>query len=134
MKKYFKNNLVILNPKISKKRVKSFWYEGLIIAELKLTNGNTLILETLGAIEVVFEENGTKFVGSNAVIEGYNLKLKDKGIRKLLRNDAFGFSNWFQVTELSPSGDEVNEWDCPIYDTYDEGMKGLKAVYKEFYK
>jgi hypothetical protein len=120
----------ILIDKIADNKVDSFWYHGDIIAEIELPNGHKLIAETRGAIEMRFEENGTKFVGDNAVTEAINLDWTDVELQKLFSEDLCFFSNWFVVVEIDADGELLSD-DLGVCGDYDEAIEMLQEVYDE---
>lgn len=120
----------ILIDKIADNKVDSFWYHGDIIAEIELPNGHKLIAETRGAIEMRFEENGTKFVGDNAVTEAINLDWTDVELQKLFSEDLCFFSNWFVVVEIDADGELLSD-DLGVCGDYDEAIELLQEVYDE---
>lgn len=120
----------ILIDKIADNKVDSFWYHGDIIAEIELPNKHKLIAETRGAIEMRFEENGTKFVGDNAVTEAMNLDWTDVELQKLFSEDLCFFSNWFVVVEIDEHGELLSD-DLAIAGDYDEAIEYLQQVYDE---
>lgn len=120
----------ILIDKIADNKVDSFWYHGDIIAEIELPNGHKLIAETRGAIEMRFEENGTKFVGDNAVTEALNLDWTDVELYKLFSEDLCFFSNWFVVVEIDAEGELISD-DLGVCGDYDEAIEMLQEVYDE---
>ena len=120
----------ILIDKIADNKVDSFWYHGDIIAEIELPAGHKLIAETRGAIEMRFEENGTKFVGDNAVTEAINLDWTDIELQKLFSEDLCFFSNWFVVVEIDADGELLSD-DLGVCGDYDEAIEMLQEVYDE---
>jgi hypothetical protein len=120
----------IIVDKIGENRLDSFWYHGDIIAEIELPAGHKLIAETRGAIEMRFEENGTKFFGDNAVTEAINLDWTDVELYKLFSEDLCFFSNWFVVVEIDEHGELVSD-DLAIADNYDEAIEYLQEIYIE---
>jgi hypothetical protein len=120
----------ILIDKLAENKVDSFWYYGETIAEIELPNGHKLIAETQGAIEMRFEENGTKFVGDNAVTEALNLDWNDSDLHSLNDDDLFIFTNWFVVVEIDEYGELVSD-DLAIADDYDDAIEYLQEVYIE---
>lgn len=120
----------ILIDKIADNKVDSFWYHGDIIAEIELPAGHKLIAETRGAIEMRFEENGTKFVGDNAVTEAINLDWTDVELQKLFGEDLCFFSNWFVVVEIDEHGELLSD-DLGVCGDYDEAIEMLQEVYDE---
>jgi hypothetical protein len=120
----------IIVDKIGENRLDSFWYHGDIIAEIELPAGHKLIAETRGAIEMRFEENGTKFVGDNAVIEALNLNWTDSELDSLSDDDLWIFNNWFVVVEIDEHGELVSD-DLAIAGNYDEAIEYLQEIYIE---
>jgi len=120
----------ILIDKLAENKVDSFWYYGETIAEIELPNGHKLIAETQGAIEMRFEENGTKFVGDNAVTEALNLDWSDSDLHSLNDDDLFIFTNWFVVVEIDEHGELVSD-DLAIADDYNDAIEYLQEVYDE---
>lgn len=120
----------ILIDKIADNKVDSFWYHGDIIAEIELPDGHKLIAETRGAIEIRFEENGTKFVGSNAVTEAINLGLTDTYLNKLIDDDLSIYNNWFVIVEINSEGELLSD-DLAIAGDYNEAIEMLQEVYDE---
>lgn len=118
----------ILIDKLADNKVDSFWYYGETIAEIELPNGHKLIAETQGAIEMRFEENGTKFVGDNAVTEALNLDWSDSDLHSLNDDDLFIFTNWFVVVEIDEHGELVSD-DLAIADDYNDAIEYLQEVY-----
>ena len=123
----------ILFEKLSENRVNSFWYHNIMIAEILLPNGHKLVAETTGAIELRFEENGTKFVGDNAVVEAHNLGLDDSFITDHVEDDLMIFMNWFVVVELDSTGALCSD-DLALADDYDEVIEMLQEVYNDLTK
>jgi len=123
----------ILFEKLSENRVNSFWYHNIMIAEILLPNGHKLVAETTGAIELRFEENGTKFVGDNAVVEAHNLGLDDSFITDHVEDDLMIFMNWFVVVELDSTGALCSD-DLALVDDYDEAIEMLQEVYNDLTK
>lgn len=120
----------ILIEKIADNKVDSFWYHNEIIAEIELPNGHKLIAETRGAIEMRFEENGTKFVGDNAVTEALNLDWTDVELQELFGEDLCFFSNWFVVVEIDEHGELLSD-DLGVCGDYDEAIEMLQEVYDD---
>jgi hypothetical protein len=120
----------ILIDKIADNKVDSFWYHGDIIAEIELPNKHKLIAETRGAIEMRFEENGTKFVGDNAVTEAINLDWTDVELQKLFSEDLCFFSNWFVVVEIDEDGELLSD-DLGVCGDYNEAIEMLQEVYDD---
>ena len=120
----------ILIDKIADNKVDSFWYHGDIIAEIELPAGHKLIAETRGAIEMRFEQYGTKFVGDNAVTEAINLDWTDVELQKLFSEDLCFFSNWFVVVEIDADGELLSD-DLGVCGDYDEAIELLQEVYDE---
>jgi hypothetical protein len=120
----------ILIDKIADNKIDSFWYHGDIIAEIELPNGHKLIAETRGAIEMRFEENGTRFVGDNAVTEANNLGWTDSHLHCLSDDDLWIFNNWFVVVEIDENGELVSD-DLAVAGDYDEAIEYLQEVYDE---
>jgi hypothetical protein len=120
----------ILIDKIAENKIDSFWYHGDIIAEIELPDGHKLIAETRGEIEMRFEENGTKFVGDNAVTEALNLDYTDSDLNKLSDDDLSIFNNWFVVVEIDEEGELVSD-DLAIADDYDEAIEMLLEIYND---
>lgn len=120
----------ILIDKLADNKLDSFWYYGETIAEIELPNGHKLIAETQGAIEMRFEENGTKFVGDNAVTEALNLDWSDSDLHSLNDDDLFIFTNWFVVVEIDEHGELVSD-DLAIADDYNDAIEYLQEVYDE---
>jgi len=119
----------ILKEKLADNRTDSFWYHGEQIAVIEREDGTKLIAEARGEIEMRFEENGTKFVGDNAVTEALNLDWTDDNLNDLSLDDLFIFNNWFVVIELDVNGDCGD--DLAIGDNYDEIIELLKEVNEE---
>jgi hypothetical protein len=119
----------ILKDKLADKRTDSFWYHGEQIAVIEREDGTKLIAEARGEIEMRFEEDGTKFIGSNAVTEALNLDWTDDNLNDLSLDDLFIFNNWFVVIELDANGDCGD--DLAIGDNYDEILELLKEVNEE---
>ena len=120
----------ILIDKIADNKIDSFWYHNEIIAEIELPNGHKLIAETRGAIEMRFEENGTKFVGDNAVTEALNLDWTDSHLHSLSDDDLWIYNNWFVVVEIDAEGELVSD-DLAVAGDYDEAIEYLQEVYDE---
>ena len=120
----------ILIDKIADNKVDSFWYHGDIIAEIELPNKHKLIAETRGAIEMRFEENGTKFVGYNAVTEAMNLDWTDSHLHSLSDDDLWIFNNWFVVVEIDEHGELISD-DLAVAGDYDEAIEYLQEIYDE---
>ena len=120
----------ILIDKIADNKIDSFWYHNEIIAEIELPNGHKLIAETRGAIEMRFEEDGTKFVGDNAVTEALNLDWTDSHLHSLSDDDLWIFNNWFVVVEIDEHGELVSD-DLAIADDYNDAIEYLQEVYDE---
>lgn len=120
----------ILIDKIADNKIDSFWYHGDIIAEIELPAGHKLIAETRGAIEMRFEENGTKFVGDNAVTEAINLDWTDVELYKLFSEDLCFFSNWFVVVEIDAEGELISD-DLGVVDDYNEAIEMLQEIYDD---
>lgn len=120
----------ILIDKIADNKVDSFWYHGDIIAEIELPNKHKLIAETRGEIEMRFEENGTKFVGDNAVTEAMNLDWTDVELQELFEKDLCFFSNWFVVVEIDEDGELLSD-DLGVCGDYNEAIEMLQEVYDE---
>ena len=123
----------ILFEKLSEKKLNSFWYHNITIAEILLPNGHRLVAETTGAIELRFEEVGTKFVGDNAVVEANNLGLDDSFISRLGEDDLMIFMNWFVIVELDSTGALCSD-DLTLADDYDEAIEMLQEVYEDLSK
>jgi hypothetical protein len=123
----------ILFEKLSDKKVNSFWYHTIMIAEFLLPNGHRLVAETCGAIELRFEENGTKFVGDNAVVEANNLGLDDSFITDHVEDDLIIFMNWFVIVELDSTGALCSD-DLALADDYDDAIEMLQEVYNDLSK
>jgi hypothetical protein len=120
----------ILIDKIADNKIDSFWYHGDIIAEIELPDGHKLIIETRGAIEIRFKENGTKFVGDNAVTEAYNLDLVDSDLDNLMNDDLCILTNWFVVIEIDYEGTLIGD-DLAIGSDYNEAIELLQQVYDD---
>ena len=120
----------ILIEKIADNKIDSFWYHGDIIAEIELPNGHKLIAETRGAIEMRFEENGTKFVGDNAVTEALNLDWTDVELYELFSEDLCFFSNWLVVVEIDAEGELISD-DLGVVDDYNEAIEMLQEIYDD---
>lgn len=120
----------ILIDKLADNKIDSFWYHGDIIAEIELPAGHKLIAETRGAIEMRFEENGTKFVGDNAVTEAINLDWTDVELYKLFSEDLCFFSNWFVVVEIDAEGELISD-DLGVVDDYNEAIEMLQEIYDD---
>lgn len=120
----------ILIDKIADNKIDAFWYHNDIIAEIELPNGHKLIAETRGEIEMRFEQDGTKFVGSNAVTEALNLDWTDSHLYILFSQDLCFFSNWFVVVEIDENGELVSD-DLAMAGDYDEAIEYLQEVYDE---
>lgn len=120
----------ILIDKIADNKIDSFWYHNDIIAEIELPAGHKLIAETRGAIEMRFEENGTKFVGDNAVTEALNLDWTDVELYKLFSEDLCFFSNWFVVVEIDAEGELISD-DLGVVDDYNEAIEMLQEIYDD---
>ena len=120
----------ILIDKIADNKIDSFWYHNDIIAEIELPAGHKLIAETRGAIEMRFEENGTKFVGDNAVTEAINLDWTDVELQKLFSEDLCFFSNWFVVVEIDAEGELISD-DLGVVDDYNEAIEMLQEIYDD---
>lgn len=120
----------ILIDKIADNKLNSFWYRGDCIAEIELPNKHKLIAETRGAIEMRFEENGTKFVGDNAITEAMNLDWTDVELQELFEKDLCFFSNWFVVVEIDEDGELISD-DLALAGDYDEAIEMLQEVYDE---
>ena len=120
----------IIVDKIADNKVDSFWYHGDIIAEIELPDGHKLIAETRGTIEMRFEENGTKFVGDNAVTEALNLDWTDVELYKLFSEDLCFFSNWFVVVEIDAEGELISD-DLGVVDDYNEAIEMLQEIYDD---
>ncbi len=120
----------ILIDKIAENKIDSFWYHGDIIAEIELPDGHKLIAETRGEIEMRFEENGTKFLGDNAVTEAINLDWTDSDLNKLSDDDLSIFNNWFVVVEIDEEGELVSD-DLAIAGDYDEAIEMLLEIYND---
>jgi len=119
----------ILKDKLADNRIDSFWYHGEQIAVIEREDGTKLIAEARGEIEMRFEEDGTKFVGANAVTEALNLDWTDDNLNDLSLDDLFIFNNWFVVIELDANGDCGD--DLAIGDNYDEILELLTEVNNE---
>lgn len=120
----------ILIDKIADNKIDSFWYHGEIIAEIELPDGHKLIAETRGTIEMRFEENGTKFVGDNAVTEAINLDWTDVELYELFSEDLCFFSNWFVVIEIDAEGELISD-DLGVVDDYNEAIEMLQEIYDD---
>lgn len=120
----------IIVDKIADNKIDSFWYHGEIIAEIELPDGHKLIAETRGTIEMRFEENGTKFVGDNAVTEALNLNWTDVELYELFSEDLCFFSNWFVVIEIDAEGELISD-DLGVVDDYNEAIKMLQEIYDD---
>lgn len=120
----------IIVDKIADNKIDSFWYHGEIIAEIELPDGHKLIAETRGTIEMRFEENGTKFVGDNAVTEALNLDWTDVELYELFSEDLCFFSNWFVVIEIDAEGELISD-DLGVVDDYNEAINMLQEIYDD---
>jgi hypothetical protein len=120
----------IIVDKIADNKIDSFWYHGEIIAEIELPDGHKLIAETRGTIEMRFEENGTKFVGDNAVTEAINLDWTDVELYELFSEDLCFFSNWFVVIEIDAEGELISD-DLGVVDDYNEAIEMLQEIYDD---
>jgi len=120
----------ILIDKLADNKIDSFWYHGEIIAEIELPAGHKLIAETRGAIEMRFEENGTKFVGDNAITEALNLDWTDSHLHCLSDDDLWIFNNWFVVVEIDENGELISD-DLGVVDDYNEAIEMLQEVYDD---
>ena len=119
----------ILKDKLADNRIDSFWYHREQIAVIEREDGTKLIAEARGEIEMRFEEDGTKFVGANAVTEALNLDWTDDNLNDLSLDDLSIFNNWFVVIELDANGDCGD--DLAIGDNYDEILELLTEVNNE---
>ena len=120
----------IIVDKLADNKIDSFWYHGEIIAEIELPDGHKLIAETRGTIEMRFEENGTKFVGDNAVTEALNLDWTDVELYELFSEDLCFFSNWFVVVEIDAEGELISD-DLGVVDDYNEAIEMLQEIYDD---
>lgn len=120
--------LVKYTEKIAEDKQDAFWYYDKHIASITLSDGNELILESRGCIEVTFPEKNKTLHNDDAVTEAYNLNYFDSDIKKLNNNSHFAFTNWFEVMELTAEGDEVIGQISQMAGSYDTAIKTLIEV------
>lgn len=120
----------ILVEKMSESLNEPFWYYGEDIARVQFPNGKKLYAESRGELQVRFEENGTRFIGDNAVTEAINLGLTDKDILDLYENDLVILNNWFEIVLVDIEGNLIGD-ESGMATTYDEAIELLKEIGKE---
>lgn len=120
----------ILVEKISDNLNDPFWYYGEDIARVQFPNGKKLYAESRGELQVRFEENGTRFIGDNAVTEAINLGLTDEGIADLYENDLVILNNWFEIIMIDINGEPIGD-ELGTASSYDDAIKMLEEVGKE---
>ena len=119
--------LEIWQDKISKDRIDSFWYEG-VVANI----GNYLLI-ACGDIRIAFPEDNFEewYKYHHAVEEAYNRGYKDKDLQKV----EWGNNNWFEVVKgYEDENGMLHIQDDIMLDVtydYDSGIKKLKIYAEE---
>lgn len=119
----------IITEKISDKHLNSFWYHEKMIASIDLPNGNTLIAESSGEIEMSFKVDGKNFYGSKAIKKANKNKLNDINLLEYLNSDFFTLTNWFRILEIDCNGECISD-DIALASDYIEAIEKLTEVYE----
>jgi len=120
----------IITPKISNKKLDSFWYRNKVIGTITSDNLN-LIIVTRGSIAVQFKENGKIFKDEFAIKEAKRLNYLDKDLKKLYEFDGWHNNNWFAIAPLNDN-DEIENTE-KITDNYDDALDIAKNIIKKSY-
>lgn len=120
-------NLEIITKKETDRTDPVFYY-GKEIAKIKKTNGNQLVLESRGELEILTDDG--KMVGVNALEWLKDNEHNDITINDLYDDDCVDLSNWFCVIETDPNGEIIGDDIC-LDGNYDDALSSLKEVYKE---
>lgn len=123
----------IVQKKLSKNRVDSFWYDGLIAYED--TDHGRYCVVAVGEIKVMFEPDGDWHKNSQAVDKALEMKLTDRHLNKLNEHDGWGNNNWFEILFEDLNGNVSGlDVDSVSYE-YDEAIESLRiAVQEQLFK
>lgn len=121
-------NLEIVTKKETDRTDPMFYY-GKMIAKIEKPNGNQLVLESRGELEIFTDDNG-KVKGVNALEWLKDNDHNDTSINDLYNDDCVDLSNWFCVIETDPNGEIIGDDIC-LDGNYDDALTSLEAVYKE---
>ena len=118
-----------VKEKISEEKQDSFWYNG-DVAYINLLSGNKMYAEATGEIEFIFDVDGDKFKGQNAVDEAINRNWTDEELNAVDNHDGWIHNNWFVVIKTNANGDVVGD-DFAVVHSYDEAIEMLMECAKE---
>ena len=113
----------ILTQSLGESNQLSLWYHEDTIAE-RTINGQRIVLEVVGEVRLMTEEDGNWYKGADAISElAYDGRDNDSTLSELYENDLVDNMNWFQITNDTTGEEIITE-----IDTYDEGIKYLKEL------
>jgi hypothetical protein len=118
-----------VKEKISEDKQDSFWYNG-DVAYINLLSGNKMYAEATGEIEFIFDVDGDKFKGQNAVDEAINRNWTDEELNAVDNHIGWIHNNWFVVIKTNANGDVVGD-DFAVVHSYDEAIEMLMECAKE---